>query len=445
MESNEDNGWPLAKLSVEASKSATEFCSKGTAIACSVCCQHDESLRDFGVILSRKPFYIGNFNEYCKSARHKDNVIRKMNFEEEELRRLQAKEPPLPKRKKYKQGVLSFATANPTTRQVRSRILGGVAPSLAAGDHHMNVETFNDDTSHARRNGNLDKKCLGIFAVKDVIDDKVLQRGLSLTAKYYALSSEKTGSAMIEQRKVIENSHPRFSLFAINCIPHMSKPRKKGSRRCCDACNDIVTSSASPNFVKNQRAKIIRRLKLLVGAEKVREGTIELHSPEAGKNMTSYLSINKEFLSSEGKELRGQLIGLRKYHDKSQTKNPMEASSYLRHTLAPFWIEHGEEMQNTVFFDMFQNIMERMKGKQNHQLGERAMDLLMMIDSVSPKASRILSANIHGPCVRSLRRHKKKADVTSLGNGTEVPIICRTIENATHIIVEHHKSLFKKK
>lgn len=99
----------------------------------------------------------------------------------------------------------------------------------------------------------------------------------------------------------------------------------------------------------------------------------------------------------------------------------------------------GEEMQNKVFFDIFQNIMERMKGKQNHQLGERAMDLLMMIYSVSPKASWILSANIHGPCVPLLRLQKKKANVTSLGNGTEVPIICRTIiENATHNIVEHH-------
>ena len=119
MESNEDNGWPLAKLSVETSKCATEFCSKGTAIACSVCCEHDESLRHFGVILSRKPFYIGNYNEHCKSARHQDNVVRKMNFEEEELRRLQAKKKPLPKRKNYQQRVLSFATVNPTNRQVR--------------------------------------------------------------------------------------------------------------------------------------------------------------------------------------------------------------------------------------------------------------------------------------------------------------------------------------
>ena len=100
MENNNDNEWPLAKLSLEASKYATELCIKGKAIACSVCCEYDENLRGFGVILSRKPFTIGNFNEHCKSARHNNNVVRKMNLQEEKSRRLQAKEPPLPPRKK---------------------------------------------------------------------------------------------------------------------------------------------------------------------------------------------------------------------------------------------------------------------------------------------------------------------------------------------------------
>ena len=100
MENNSDNGLPLAKLSLEASMFASELCIKGNAIACSVCCEHDEGLRGFGVIISRKPFTIGNFNEHCKSARHKNNVVRKMNLEEEKSRRLRAKEPPLPPRKK---------------------------------------------------------------------------------------------------------------------------------------------------------------------------------------------------------------------------------------------------------------------------------------------------------------------------------------------------------
>ncbi len=76
MENNSDNGWPLAKLSFEASKFATEFCIMGNAIACSVCCEHDESLRDFGVILSRKPFTIGNFNEHCIDGVNVSNVYK---------------------------------------------------------------------------------------------------------------------------------------------------------------------------------------------------------------------------------------------------------------------------------------------------------------------------------------------------------------------------------
>ena len=84
----------------------------------------------------------------------------------------------------------------------------------------MNVETLIHDTRQVTNNTNLVRKCLGILAVKDVINDKVLQRGLILIAKYYELEPEMTGSAKIEQGILIEKDLPCYSLFAINCVPH---------------------------------------------------------------------------------------------------------------------------------------------------------------------------------------------------------------------------------
>ena len=93
-------------------------------------------------------------------------------------------------------------------------------------------------------------------------------------------------------------------------------------------------------------------MKLLDGAEKVREGTIDVHSLEAKEILASCLEIDTHFPASKVKSISGHLCTLRKSHDKLKPKNPIEASPYLKDLLAPFWIEHGEEMKIFVFFDI---------------------------------------------------------------------------------------------
>ena len=86
-----------------------------------------------------------------------------------------------------------------------------------------------------------------------------------------------------------------------------------------------------------------------------------------------------------------------------------------------------------------------MKGRQNYRLGEWVMDLFMMIDLIIPKASRMFSENAHVPCVRSLQRHKKRADTSLRGNEKEVPITCHSIDESTRIIFSDHKIMFVQK
>ena len=65
----------------------SEKCPNGNYLVCSVCSMFDIDERKFGLVKMRNHFWLGYYNNYLKSMRHKDNCLKKANHEEANKRR----------------------------------------------------------------------------------------------------------------------------------------------------------------------------------------------------------------------------------------------------------------------------------------------------------------------------------------------------------------------
>ena len=66
--SNDQVQWNLTFLSEDTHACAADPCPRDTFVDCDVCCERNRNSRAFGVVLSMKPFYVGNFKEHVKSV-----------------------------------------------------------------------------------------------------------------------------------------------------------------------------------------------------------------------------------------------------------------------------------------------------------------------------------------------------------------------------------------
>ena len=164
------------KLSDEILPFISEKCPNGSFLVCKICSVFDVEGRRFGVVNMRNNFWLGYFKDHIKSARHKDNVLRKAMHEEAQRQCILAGERP-PKR--MKQSLLSFAPSNKSQKQVRDRIVGGICPTLAVEDPpnnriidlHRSISTINHQPLY----------CNGILAHKDLYNTDVQDSIISFT------------------------------------------------------------------------------------------------------------------------------------------------------------------------------------------------------------------------------------------------------------------------
>ena len=73
-------------------------------------------------------------------------------------------------------------------------------------------------------------------------------------------------------------------------------------------------------------------------------------------------------------------------------------------------MKHGKAFKKNLVFGLLKNVMNQMSGHKNSKFDGIAMHFFMMIDSVSPQASRICLANLYGPNIRTMERYNKKVD-----------------------------------
>ena len=178
--------------------------------------------------------------------------------------------------------------------------------------------------------------------------------------------------------------------------------------------------------------------------EQVCNGSISYVSLEGDslKQVKAFLKIRPHHLSDCGKKLKASLIAVQDFYNKMKVdskSNWITSSNFIKTSFGPFFEKHGESFKKTLIFGLLENVIARMEGHTNHQLGEHVMNFFMMIDCVSPHASRIASANLCGPHARTVERHNKKVEI-DLGT---TPIIHRSPEEAVKVIVDHHKNSFK--
>ena len=83
--------------------------------------------------------------------------------------------------------------------------------------------------------------------------------------------------------------------------------------------------------------------------------------------------------------------------------------------------------------------MNRISGREKTELPEKLQDLYTAIAQQDPSLARLISTNLHGPAWRTIQRNSKKLD-----QGVKLPIIARTKDDATCILVDHHEQCFDK-
>ena len=210
-------------------------CSDGLYLVCKVCEEWDFERRSFACVDSCGKFWYGRFTEHLKTKRHENNCLTKAYFDEVNQKRVEDGKAP---RKRLKQTVLPFATDDPSPKEIRNRILGGVAPNLATGGlmhssglstHHdcgssavalefedknneiMNRFFENHNNKESEENAQPVLICEGILAKKDLSDKKV-QAGIKYWLKYGVFKKYESNYDI----KLVKNSD-MYSLFDVNC------------------------------------------------------------------------------------------------------------------------------------------------------------------------------------------------------------------------------------
>ena len=177
----------------------------GMFIVCSVCKTFDEEGINFAKVKMRSCFWSYQFVEHVCLARHKDNCLKKAMREEASKKGLTVQ------RKSLKQSILPYASSNPSRLEIRERIVGRVAPSLAFGNTVAREEVLRHVESVQLTNNSV--YCNSLIAKKD-LSDVTVQGGIKACMKYLPAANVEKSGYRIGQ---IEGTESLFSLFSEHC------------------------------------------------------------------------------------------------------------------------------------------------------------------------------------------------------------------------------------
>ena len=122
-----------------------------------------------------------------------------------------------------------------------------------------------------------------------------------------------------------------------------------------------------------------------------------------------------------------------------QPKNSYNSNDFINNQFAPFYAKHGDKFKSSLLYHLLLHMMNTLKGKGKTHCGDDMMNFFMLVDSVSPKAARVVSANLFGPNRRNIIKYARKVD---LENDTSL-IIRRRSNELRKYVVELVKKFFK--
>ena len=96
-------------------------------------------------------------------------------------------------------------------------------------------------------------------------------------------------------------------------------------------------------------------------------------------------------------------------------RNKSRSYDFTRNKFLPFYEKHCKNIQQTVVWGLFQNMMNVMEGNPNANISQKLMAFYLLVSTGSPKSACVCSANLFGPNIQSLCRYAKDSE-ESLGN-----------------------------
>ena len=212
----------------------------------------------------------------------------------------------------------------------------------------------------------------------------------------------------------------------------------------CDCCHVLAHSTKTWKRDKNAKLKERETLHQTIA--------LVLSNPEDGvfksdsstNAMNRLIKTNDRFFNIKGLSLKRSCIELRRYKSMVVPKYRMKAHSFLREVNSI--IESNPRWEEQIEIDMLKHSMTKAvhskKGGKSSQLSTKNRMLWVDMYQKSPCTTRMLAANINGPCERSLRRGAAKLDKANHSVSGK-SIIEMTNEEAKENMCEFVKELYR--
>jgi len=226
---------------------------------------------------------------------------------------------------------------------------------------------------------------------------------------------------------------------------HCSKSRfpsatrdKEGQSARCVECHKL--SKSSDAFVKNQKAKAVKRIARVQPVLDLLNGTVPLDDSRVKQTIAPFLKVGKEYLTPQGMALQTALGHLQEYVNQRAPKTTNGAKKFIMEFGG--FLDGFPQFEDTLLCDLIKNCMRRMKGQMHTKLPEAVRNLFATLYSINAKAARLISANFFGPNERNILKAQKKID---LENEELATILNRSVEDVASLVTAYVKKNFDRK
>ena len=83
------------------------------------------------------------------------------------------------------------------------------------------------------------------------------------------------------------------------------------------------------------------------------------------------------------------------------------ANNFITKKFGPFYQEHGEKFRKTILLGLLDNVIAYIEGKIFQRVAGISMNVFIVFDSISSRASRFRQQNIYLPTTRKLKKFKE--------------------------------------
>ena len=429
---NARKDWPEeVKLHPEVTGGYMTLVPDGTRVICHVCnnkqlaCRHPYSLA---------PVFSESGHVSCTS--HKKNLGSRQWCERRDAKR-KAVGKEVPSRKYKPQSSLLAAfklqseTQNP--RQAAAYVDTTVSSTNMVAKA-LPSSIANAYSCHAKRPGKRNA-CTGIIPLKWVtIKSDITKCNVINLRKYCHLDPE-----LEYEIRSIDGSDSDFNLYLKSCcgeVVHLVGAKQGGTR--CTDCMKYWThhSSLIKKTMKQRNKGIIHAQQCILKPDL---------TDDDYTGLVNFTRTNKQYFNGDGKLLMEQvhhrinyykearnIAALTKTHTSPDVPNgsyviTKNTDSFLHEIVTLF--KNNPQLQQGLIGALIQVVAMKMKGHKNPRLPSVAMNFFVASQSLSPRAFDFISANLLGPCRRTILRRNAKDKITSMICIEDEDLECKLTEH----------------